>query len=49
MIDVYSFLLKNLNPLITERKSDNENDRKDALLRCFGKNALLMSFVAIFI
>ena len=28
VIDVYSFLLKNLNPLMIDRKFDNENDRR---------------------
>ena len=27
VIDVYSFFLQNLNPLMTDRKFDNENDR----------------------
>ena len=27
VIDIYSFLLQNLNPLMTDRKFDNENDR----------------------
>ena len=26
VIDIYSFLLQNLNPLMTDRKFDNEND-----------------------
>ena len=28
VIDVYSFLLQNLNPLMTGRKFDNDNDRQ---------------------
>ena len=28
VIDVYSFLLQNLNPLMIDRKFDNENDRQ---------------------
>ena len=27
VIDVYSFLLQNVNPLMTDRKFDSENDR----------------------
>ena len=27
VIDIYSFLLQNLNPLMTDRVFDNENDR----------------------
>ena len=28
VIDVYSFLLQNLNPLMIDRKFDNDNDRQ---------------------
>ena len=28
VIDIYSFLLQNLNPLMIDRKFDNENDRQ---------------------
>ena len=42
VIDVYSFLLQNVNPLMTDKKFDNENDRQ--CVKMLGRKCLPQQF-----
>ena len=42
VIDIYSFLLQNLNPLMIDRKFDNENDRQ--CIKMLWQKCLLQQF-----